>query len=361
MASRVIILAGAPDCSALDWSTDGLFSEFQACIAQFMGINANSELPPPALSAPEHAAWRLLSLDKGRPFTRASQEHAANFNHGPDESVFGPSPEFLNTTVSLSFVSDRDDGEQNPVLSQLYEHSMAAHDELSSSQLISQSTEQVTSFLSDDTSSFLSGEGDQGASIKGPLLFRGSEVLTNLKSFPSAAYLLKIHPQTMTFNLIVGIISISRPRAVKTRWGATKYLVEVLVGDETKAGFAVTYWLPYDSVDKSPLAGLRSRDVVFIQNVALNVFNNKVYGSSLRKNVTKVHLLYRVKLDPQDAGGYYSTFDLSFPGSVHPQLDKTRRVRDWVRNFVGRGGHETETASTKPRWDKPPADDTQLL
>ncbi|KAG7286177.1 hypothetical protein NEMBOFW57_008482 [Staphylotrichum longicolle] len=130
----------------------------------------------------------------------------------------------------------------------------------------------------------------------------------------------------MTFNLIVGIISISQPRAVKTRWGATKYLVEVLVGDETKAGFAITYWLPYNSVDESPLAGLRPQDVVLVQNVALNVFNNKVYGSSLRKNLTKVHLLSRMKLDPQDTGGYYSTSDLSFPGSAHPQLEKTRRL-----------------------------------
>lgn len=360
MASRVIILTGAPECGALDWSTDGLFSDFLENIAQFTGINASNELPLPVLPVSDHAAWRSLSLDKGGLLTRAPQAHALGLNHGPDDSAFELSPEFL-TTHTLSFVSDGDDGEHNPILSQLYEHSMAAHDELSSSQLLSQSTGQVTSFLSDTTSSFLGGDGDQGGSIKGPLLFRGCEILTNLKNFPSAAHLLRIHPQTMTFNLIVGIISISQPRAVKTRWGATKYLVEVLVGDETKAGFAITYWLPYDSVDESPLAGLRPQDVVLVQNVALNVFNSKVYGSSLRKNLTKVHLLSRMKLDPQDTGGYYSTSDLSFPSSAQPQLEKTRRVRDWVLNFVGRGGQATGAAHARPRWDMPPEDDTQLL
>jgi hypothetical protein len=383
--AKILILTGAPEHSALDWSTDGLLSEFQESVAWFAGINTdrdndmdnntgslvddtvdalnttNNLLPLSAPTASGHPAWRSLSMGRGGFTTSFSQEHAINFNHGPDESVFGPSPEFLDT-VSLSFASDDPEGEHSTVLSQLYEHSVAAHHELPSSQLLSQSTGQATSFLSDTTSSLMSSGGSQAGSIKGPLLFRGSDLLTNLKDFPSAAYLLKIQPQTVTCNIIVGIISLSQPRAVKTRWGATNYLVEVLVGDETKAGFAVTYWLPSDTVDESPLAGLRPRDIVLMQNVALNVFTNKVYGSSLRKNLTKVHLLYRTKLDSQDPGGYYSTFDMSSAGSsVHTQLGKTRRVRDWVLAFVGRGNDEKGKAHLRPRWDKPPADDTQLL
>lgn len=371
--AKVLILTGAPERGALDWSADGLLSEFQESVAWFAGINAdvdtdidtdngvnNNQLPCTDSSAPDHAAWRSLPLDRGNIPTSFLQERAINFNQGPDESVLGPDPEFL-TTISLSFVSDNHDGEHSTILSQLYEHSVIADDELPSSQLLSQSTGQATSFLSDSTSSFLSGDGSQAGSIKGPILFRGSDLLRNLKDFPPAAYLLKIQPQPVIYNLIVGIISISQPRRIKTRWGATKYLAEVLVGDETKAGFAVTYWLPFDSVDESPLGGMRPRDIVLMQNVALNVFTNKVYGSSLRKNQTKIHLLYRVKLDSQDAGGYYNTFDVSSAGSAHPQLEKTRRVRDWVLNFVGRGEHDNGKAESRPRWDKPPADDTQLL
>ena len=368
--AKVLILTGAPERGALDWSADGLLSEFQESIVQFAGINTdtntdnsgnkNNQLPHAASSAPDHAAWRLLPLDRGDIPTSFLQERAISFIQGPDESMLSPGPEFL-TTISLSFVSDDHGGEHSAILSQLYEHSVTVYDELPSSHLVSQSTGQATSFLSDSTSSFLSGDGSQAGSIKGPLLFRGCDLLKNLKDFPSAAYLLKIQPQTVTCNLIVGIISISQPRGIKTRWGATKYLVEVLVGDETKAGFAVTYWLPSDSVDESPLAGMRPRDIVLMQNVALNVFTNKVYGSSLRKNTTKIHLLYRVKLDSQDAGGYYNTFDVSSAGSAHPQLEKTRRVRDWVLNFVGQGEHDIGKAQSRPRWDKPPADDTQLL
>ncbi len=365
--ANVLILTGAPERGALDWSADGLLSEFQESIVQFAGINTdidtgvgNNQLPHTASSAPDHAAWRSLSLDRRNILASFLQDRAINFNQGLDESALGPGPEFL-TTITLSFVSDDHGGEHSAILSQLYEHSVTVLDELPSSQLVSQSTGQATSFLSDSTSSFLSGDGSQAGSIKGPLLFRGSNLLRNLKDIPSAAYLLKIQPQTVTCNLIVGIISISQPRGIKTRWGATKYLVEVLVGDETKAGFAVTYWLPYDSVDESPLAGMRPRDIVLMQNVALNVFTNKVYGSSLRKDRTKIHLLYRVKLDSLDAGGYYNTFDVSSAGSAHPQLEKTRRVQDWVLNFVGRGEHDNGKAQPRPRWDKPPADDTQLL
>ncbi|EAQ85085.1 hypothetical protein CHGG_09099 [Chaetomium globosum CBS 148.51] len=358
MANKILIFSGAPDSNSLDWHTGGLLSGFQDTIAQFTGLTTETGLHPTTSPAPDHAAWRSLSLDKATIPTGFSQQYDRGVYYGPEESAFGSSPEFL-ATVSLSFDSDADDGEQNSILSQFYEHSVVIHEELSSSQLISQSTGQSTSLLSDSTS-FLSGNGSQPGSTKGPVLFRGSDLIGDLRSIPSAAYLLKIHPQTMTYNLIVGIISISQPRAVKTRWGATKYLVEVLVGDETKAGFAITYWLPYDSVEDSPLGGMRPRDVVLIQNVAFNVFMKKVYGSSLRKDLTRVHLLYRVKLDPQDTGGYYTTSDLSSAGGAHPQLAKTRRVRDWVLNFVGRGSHNRAKPDPRPRWDKPPDDDTQL-
>ncbi|KAK3292700.1 uncharacterized protein B0H64DRAFT_235169 [Chaetomium fimeti] len=358
MVTKILIFSGAPDSNTLDWGTSGLLSEFQDTTAQFAGLVTESGLHPTTSSAPELAAWRSLSLGKATIPTRFSQQYGIGEDYGPGSSVFSPSPEFL-TTVSLSFDSDGDGGEHNSVLSQFYEHSIVLHEELSSSQLISQSAEQSTSFL-DDTTSFQSGNGSQPGSIKGPILFRGSDLVGDLRTIPSAAYLVKIQPQTMTYNLIVGIISISQPRAVKTSWGATKYLVEVLVGDETKAGFAITFWLPSDNVEESPLAGLRPQDVVLVQNVAFNVFRQKVYGSSLRKGWTKVHLFYRMKLDSLDTGGYYSTSDLSSARSAHPQLEKTRRVRDWVLHFVGRGVHNGAKPDSKPRWDRPPADDTQL-
>ncbi|SPQ27000.1 7d610a9c-ddd4-42af-bbd3-1efd9de65997 [Thermothielavioides terrestris] len=276
MANKVLIFVGAPESKTLDWGSDDLMCEFLSDIAWLCGVDAGTRLPAATSSVPEHAAWRSLSLVKAPIPTGFSQKHHGSFEYDPGNSSFDLSSDFL-TPASLSFVSEGDHAEHSPVLSQFYEHSMAAHQEFASSQLVTQSGDEVPSALSDNSTSFLSGDGSQKEFAKGPLLFRGSDLLSDLKDIPSAAHLLKIQPQTMTCNLIVGIISLSQPRAVKTRWGATKHLVELLVGDETKAGFAVTYWLASDDVGESPLAGLRPRDIILLRNVALNVFTSKVY------------------------------------------------------------------------------------
>ncbi|KAL2162061.1 hypothetical protein VTH06DRAFT_7846 [Thermothelomyces fergusii] len=357
MVNKILIFTGAPENCALDWSAGGLLTEFEETIARFAGLHPEHR-PPSATPTPKHAAWRSLPLANARIGTGLSQHYGAISGDEPDESASESGLEFLDT-VTLPLASGDDDSEQVTTLSQFYEHSMAAHDSFTPSQSILQSAwQETTSFISDHTSSILSGKGSQGGPIKEPLAVRGSDLVSDLKNVPSATYLLRIQPQTFTCNLIIGIISISQPRAVKTRWGATKYLVELLVGDETKAGFAITYWLPSSNVDDSPLAGLRVKDIILMQNVAFNVYAKKVYGSSVRRNWTRVHLLYRMKLDSRDPGGYYSTSDLAATGNVHPQLDKTKRVRDWVLNFVGR---DTRTNTNRqPRWNQPPADDTQL-
>jgi len=85
---------------------------------------------------------------------------------------------------------------------------------------------------------------------------------------------------------------------------------------------------------------------VLMRNVALNSFKGKVYGQSLRKDVTKVWLLYRNKVDREDEGGCYRGRDLEGDGTeggtgngnVEKQLFKTRRVRDWVLRFLGTSG-----------------------
>jgi hypothetical protein len=191
-----------------------------------------------------------------------------------------------------------------------------------------------------------------------PLGNRRDIQLHHLKDVPSAAYIIRAQPATVTVNLIAGIISISAPRTIKTRWGSTSSLVEVLVGDETKSGFAITFWLPSDNVQDSELAGLRPQDVVLFQNVALNVFRKKVYGSSLRKGMTKVHLLYRRKLDRSDIGGHYSLDDLSSMRGGNLQLGKTRKVWEWVLNFVGTAPRAKEGRAAGRPWDRPPPDDS---
>ena len=246
----------------------------------------------------------------------------------------------------------------NDLLSQFYEQSRAVHDQIPSSQLVleSQSNDE-TSFVTDTSISY-EGSSFADGTAKGPLGNHRAAHLSDLGAIPSAAYLTRAQPATVTANLIVGIISIAAPRAIKTRWGGTSSLVEVLVGDETKSGFAITFWLPSSGAaeEDSELAGLRAQDVVLIQNVALNVFMKKVYGSSLRKGMTKVHLLYRRKLDRNDTRGHYSSADLASAGVGNAQLDKTRRVWEWVLNFVGTGPAVRDGRAQERPWDRPPED-----
>ncbi|KAM7224153.1 hypothetical protein V8F06_000626 [Rhypophila decipiens] len=373
---KVIIFTGAPDGSTLNWDPNGLLDTFQHPITRFIGQSDRARTAPSShisvnaepSSAPAHALWRSVPLERQHIPTGFSQlAHDFGFE-------LGPGAPFISA-ASLSFASSCGDDsdvhahqrsghllpDASGIASQFYEHSIAAHENVKSSQLVgsqSQSGLDTTSFLTDDSASrtsFQSGDSfSQAPSAKPPLLSPTADI-RNLKDLPSAAYITGIQPQTMTCNLIVGIISISQPREVQTRWG-TRTLVEVLVGDDTKAGFAVTFWLaPHSTVAESTLAGLRCADVVLIQNVALNSFLNKVYGSSLRKDLTRIHLLYRTRLDAQDYGGYYSGADLKPAG--HPQLAKTSRVWDWVLHFVADGRtRRTNKKKAAAPWDRPPLD-----
>jgi len=129
-------------------------------------------------------------------------------------------------------------------------------------------------------------------------------------------------------------------------------LVEVLVGDETKTGFSITMWLPRemrvnwkDGANATPegsrsqlrrsLKSTRARDVILLQNVALSSFKGKVHGQSLRRDVTKIDLLFRKKIDETDFGGIYSAQSLRNATDNDKQALKVKRVKDWMLNFVG--------------------------
>lgn len=395
MTARLVILTGAPESHRLDWTTSGLLlTSFQPSIARFAQLQPSS--PPQAplstdargdTSRLDLAVWRTLPLVRAHISTGFSQQHDLLL-----VGAFPTSADFLHTVSifldanSQSGASSQGENDQG-LLAEFYEHSFAAHEDVANSQLlaassgsqplrgsqseigqgvdtsdasfVSDTNSNARSLLSEDGSTTLL-EGDTSAinttvsAPKTPLRpgwagGRGAEHLSDLEDIPSAGYLLRVAPQTVTVTLVAGIISIAAPRPVGARQGsraATRTLVEVLLGDETKSGFAVTFWIPAGddmSGMAGTLAGLRSQDIVLVQNVALNVFRGKVYGGSLGRGMTRVHLLYRAMVDDRDVGGHYSHADLISAGRavqtgrhhVHPQLEKTRRVRDWVLKFVG--------------------------
>ncbi|KAI8950369.1 hypothetical protein F4801DRAFT_549368 [Xylaria longipes] len=363
MPRKVMIIAGAPEGHTLDWTVSNLLNHFLEPIASFVQLGA----PPKSslrdtsfLSTPNLAVWRSIPLRRERLPTGFSQTHGL-------AHAYQGSPEFF-TTVSRSFDTTSDlseDGPEQHIIEQFYDHSIAIHGDIPSSQLPS------TSFVTDDSSFDITDDitGERSTQLDNSVTeLRGydeSKVghLSDLEDLPGAKYLLSISPQTMTVNLIVGIISIAEPRTVRTRWGTTKSLVELLVGDETKSGFSITFWLSSESSESDKLLrSLRRQDIILLRNVALSVFMKKVHGHSLRKGQTKIDLLHRRRIDKDDKGGKYTMRDVSLTRRAHPQLVKTRKVWEWLIHFVGNGGtslgKRRHNGKLIKRWDMPP-DDTQ--
>ncbi|KAK1759535.1 hypothetical protein QBC47DRAFT_372306 [Echria macrotheca] len=440
MTNKVIIYTGAPASSALDWSPAGLVADFDEPIARFARLGGSESAsvsvsvsadpgvisqPRAPSSAPNHAVWRSLPLEPTPArvvgFSQQFMGTAA-YDAAPVPAPVGGFADFF-TSAAVSFTTttltgeppDISSQEQEDMDTQFYATSLAAHDQdIPASRLIAAEESQITaantSFTTtttsfDETTSSLI-QTDNDGPVKPPLQLPpgpgAADRINNLSDIPTARHLVSIRPQTMTINLIVGIISVSPTRTITARRNkkplhhpkipSTHRLIEVLVGDETRAGFAVTFWLAAsgdNDKDETTLTNLRTGDIVLLQNVALNVFRDKVYGSSLRRNLTRVYLLFRVSRhldypgdDGDGGGGYYTPADLGRAAAAaaaantmtHPQLDKTRRVREWVVRFVGHGngngsrktadaieGEEGEESTKRRRaWDSmPPIHETQ--
>ncbi|KAL7938469.1 hypothetical protein V8C35DRAFT_79334 [Trichoderma chlorosporum] len=302
------------------------------------------------IASQPHAVWRSVPLNRRPLHTGLSQ------NHSILDGSFQAHRDFFTTAgvVSGDETPSPDGGDDGgTLLTQFVEESLAAHNLVPSSQLGSASID-----TTENTTASFTTNSSNDASLQGPTRPLPTPVpshLSDLEDVPSAAHILALSPQTVTLNLIVAVISIAQPRTVTTRWGTTLSLVEVLVGDETKSGFGVTFWLSSDQAATSQVSKLRRQDVVLMENVALHVFRGKVYGQSLRKNLTRVSLLWR-----SEGGGYYHNKDIARRAAAkHPQREKSRLVKDWVIQFVGRDlGAATRKRASRGSWDQPP-DDTQ--
>ena len=257
--------------------------------------------------------------------------------------------------VSQATTSTTASNPQSQALTQYYEHSIALHEELQSSQIVgAESTNGSpvptnTEGLSFE-SSIISDAGSEDYVVHARL---HSIHISDLKEMPNASYLNSITPQTVTVNLVAGIITISQPRTIKSRKGGrTVELVEMLVGDETRAGFEINIWLPpiknQDSkASRSSVRGqntmrdevlrLRPRDVVLARRVALSSFKSNVYGQSLRRGMTTLDLLYRNLVDSEDARGALKAREIDANVGGSGQLGKVKKVKDWVMQFVGAG------------------------
>lgn len=373
-----IVLAGAPETSKLDFNEKSLLPEVAA--PHRIDVLPSHTLLPARNSAfqtkwrqlPESLRMRPIELPKldvdPKPRSQEVEDTSAAEFFTPSEYVSQQSLINSDVPADESLVSEASTESSEP-LSEFYDHSFAIHEAVPSSQL------SEISELPPDTPTYESNEEmfpDTPAStgiIRSPSQRRLSQFprpkhLSDLEDIPNANYLRSIEPQTMTVNLIVAVLSIGQPKTVIT---GAKYkqreteLVEMLVGDETKTDFCITFWLPRemrvnwkDGAKATPegsrsqlrrsLKITRPRDVILIQNVALSSFKGKVHGQSLRRDVTKIDLLFRRKIDETDFGGIYSVQTLRNATDSDKQILKVKRVKDWMLNFVGDAAAERRSS-----------------
>jgi hypothetical protein len=315
---RCIFLTGAPDTETLDWSEARLLTVFTIGPSPVIGDTA-SGTPQPTASwqAPK---WRSLAAEPERKERRRETRQ----------------PEFFSFTAQIP---DLDIALKQDFL----DHSRALIDDLVSSQLAPTNVDE-TILLDSTAFSFVSEISIPSQTSPSPekldLAVSTNIPLTDIKQIPSASHISAIAPQTITLNLLCAVISVSQPRVVAIRRRqATMEIQDLLIGDETRAGFSVSFWLPpadsqqsriksHESDDlRNSLQSLRPRDVILLRNVALSVWRNAVYGQSLgrrwARNCTSIHRI-------EDGAGATARA-LPFGG-----MGKLAKVRDWRDDFVGR-------------------------
>jgi hypothetical protein len=386
--NRLIILTGAPEKTSLNWGESHLINNDLLTRAASAGIG----LSDPPKPSPPHVQWRELpkagegiqgiDMGAGTEIEQVEDVGAAQFLT-PEDLV-------CQTQSGSKSFDDESTGSApssetaSDTLTQFYDHSFTVHKDIPSSLLSELDAESAST----GRSSFDSDAGtptSPSSAIRAPFQWPSLPVpqtqhLSDLEDIPSATYLRSIGPQTITVNLIVAILSIAPPRCVTTgaRWGKERQseLVELLVGDDTKSGFSITMWLPPDlhvtwkdgatdipdgsrSTLRRSLRLLRPRDIILVRNVALSSFRGKVHGQSLRKDITKVDLLFRKKQDRDDIGGSYTVQTVNSAGENDPQLMKVRKVRDWLISFVPDQEAEVTSSGSRRRGKRRLPPDTQ--
>ena len=331
-AKRCIFLTGAPRRDVLHWDDERLNSSFDASVQRFLDTPDNSNeqhMPQPSFG--EYSKWRSVACNDS--ISRSPTKY--------------PGPTKDKSTTSHNVLNGRERLEDFDF--DFVEHSIAVLEDLDITQIIGAAAgdPDETSLLDvtdlsfpattvTDTSTLTTNDSFATASPTqedgDPVTVKILGGITDLRSLPKADHITRIWPSTMTKNLLVGVIAISPSRTVYVRRRDTYMdIIELTVGDETRAGFGINFWLTPLESQKHPdehreqLRPLRSGHVVLLQNVALTCWNGHVYGQSLSKrfarNTTTITVL-------EDA----SQHSLSTP-----VVSKLRRVRDWTTDFVGVG------------------------
>ena len=318
-APRVIFLTGAP--SKDDINSTELTDEYLPSIERFLHGVSTDNVPEPTPSS-NWPNWRALE--------------AVDDTHSEDLL----SPQRIEDSFAAAAAGHEDTDYD------FLEHSLITYTHNDApSHNDTDTHEGDDTFLDDSTflgESFLSEITDFNSPVKiqQPSM-RHPAFVTDLRRLPSASVIERSYPQTITVNLLVGIISVSAPRLVEIRrFGYSKRIVEAVVGDETRTGFAITFWLPPRATGvetgtfEDELTALRSGQIVVLGNVALRAFKGTVYGQSQPNRRGRATGTTIVRIT---GGSAYA----ALPAALQKKYD---RVEGWVMDFL----HTTKAESKTP-------------
>lgn len=116
-----------------------------------------------------------------------------------------------------------------------------------------------------------------------------------------------------------------------------------MVGDETAVGFKIDLWLPPGPLTFAGKAFmdtvelLHVGDVINVQNMVLGVWDNQVNGATVRKDQTRIELVYRTIFSDSKERRRWRAVDLDSASDDSRGVEKVKRVVEWTREFLGAG------------------------
>ena len=364
---RVVVLAGAPDAGSLSWDEASRKAPLEASVENV----ERSNNPCAVRTAPSGPVWRSVDVKGGSAASKTSnvvqrkdtRDKVAELDHPvwSTEEDITQSDCFNagdNATAGLPTIISQDLEIHNA----FYEHSFALHEDSNTLLTASSQSTNDTWSSSNVEDSFVFSQGTKTAPF--------ARHLTRLAAVPGAAYIGSIEPQTMTVDLVVGVVAVAAPKSITARRTKRQMdIVELMVGDESRSAFRISVWLPLQGKGNEETSGLsyiarqlRPHDIVLMNNIGLYVFKDQVHGQSLRRGLTSLQILSRKGTNRSELQAYYSAKDLDFADTNDPCLRNTKAVRDWLVGHVAAGantweaGDRTGAQATRDRLQTLPLD-----
>lgn len=330
------IFCGAPSyqdvIATLDTSADDkdvAVGSVEVCADVVLQVERNSVRASDPLN---HTVWRVVPFESGRfQMAFSSQlwlspivwnqdeviDRFASLSRSFESAISGSGrseiTESFSVGISQDTVVDRKDisNENENDMDEFLEHSFALHSTAASTSFdttFNAPTGSSADNHATDRAKILEQRHDAPVGIEAPQLHKLSEL-------PTVDDVVRIGPQTITADLILGVIRLLPEKEVTVRRsGHPIKLIEALLGDDSDAGFRISFWLPVsqdglgvrqlpgepkgDNILRDTLQHLKTGDLVLLRNIVISQFRGKVHGQSLARRgsrgwCTSIQLLWR--------------------------------------------------------------------